>query len=112
MQLIHLSQRLSRSYSPGWDHLDQWSPVGQIRVTPGRLVRQGNGFDDGGTYVRYARLRPGQDWRLVARAVGDTLSTGRCRHEYDCCGCASTDTTARLIRPRLLQIRTNVSYNY
>lgn len=112
MELIQLYVRQSFRFRDGWASKDDWEWVGSLKVTPAKQVREGNGYDDGGTYVRYARLPAGYSAEHIAQSVRDTMSSSRCRHEHDCCGCASYRTSTKLIRPRLLQIQTSVSYNY
>lgn len=112
MDRIELYQRKTHKFTDGWASGDQWDWMGHLKMTPSKLVREGNGHDDGGTYIRYARLPAGYDWKHIAQSVRDTMSNSGCRHEYDCCGCATRYTNVKLIRPRLMQIRTNVSYNY
>lgn len=111
MRTEHLYQRETFRYSSGWSHLDDWQFLCTVRLTPMQQVREGNGYDLGGVYLSYARVPRGKDWRQIARALEQTLEGSRCRHEYDCCGCASRRVTVRLIAPRRLQVRMSVSYN-
>ena len=48
----------------------------------------------------------------VAQALRDTLGGSRCRHEYDCCGCASRYVKVIRKTRRDLLVRTFVTYNY
>lgn len=112
MQQINLSIRLTHRYVGTHAHNDRWDFLGDLKVTPARVVDAGNGIDDAGTVVRYARIRRSDDFRLLQRAIEDTMSRHGCSHDYDCCGCASYSTRVTRIRPRLLLIRTRVGRNY
>lgn len=83
---FEISARLSHKYVSGWNHLDQWHPVGIARPVPtGRPSR----WDENGESFRSFELlevnagntRPAN----VKRAIEDTMQTG-CRCEHDCCG--------------------------
>ena len=112
METINLELRLTHGYVGGWDHLDNWEPLGTARLTPARVVRESNDYDEGRTYVRWATVPAGQSVRLTARALADTLSRHGCSHDYDCCGCASYRTTVEHRSGRRLVLKTRVSFNY
>ena len=112
MELVNVNKRNTHRYRDGWAHEDSWEYLGSIKVTPARQVEEGNGIDEGGVFVRYARIRRQDDFRLLQRGLEDTMSTSGCRHDYDCCGCASYRTTVRRVKPRLVMIHTRVGYNY
>lgn len=112
MQTLALNTRLTHRYVDTHSHLDQWNRVGHLKMTPPRVVQEGNGYDEGDTVVRYARIRRADDFRLLKRAIEDTMSRHGCSHEYDCCGCASWSTRVKRVRPGLLLIRTRVTFNY
>ncbi len=111
MQAVHLNVRTSNTYADGWRHLDSDEYVGTVKLTPRRLVAEGDGHDEGGTYLQHARIPAGMPVDLFKQAVRDTLSGSNCRHEYDCCGCASYHVSVQN-RGRQAVIRTRVSYNY
>lgn len=112
METIQLNRRLTHRYVGTYAHEDNWEGVGTARLTPPRAVAEGNGIDDGGTYIRWAILPAGQDAEASARALQDTLSKHGCHHEYDCCGCRSLDTRVIHRHGRRLVLRTQVSFNY
>lgn len=112
MELIGIRKRNTFKYRDGWSYEDSWSFLGDLKVTPAKQVREGNGYDEGGVFIRYARIRNSDDFKLLKRGIEDTMSHSGCQHEYDCCGCASYSTRVKRIKPRLVQIRTRVSYNY
>lgn len=112
MDQVSISRRETHRYVDTWSHKDTWTHLGTVQVTPGRRSEEGNGYDDAGTVVRYARIRRADDFRLLKRAIEDTMSRHGCSHEYDCCGCVSYTTRVTRIRPRLLMIRTRIGRNY
>ena len=109
---LQIYTRKSHTYASGWDWLDQWEFVGTARITPPKVVREGNAFDFAGVALQWAQLPAGVDAAAAAQAIVDTLSVSNCRHEYDCCGCLSqTATIVRRNRRRLL-VRTSAWRNY
>lgn len=112
MQTVEIYKRLSHRFNPGWSSRDNWAWLGTLKLTPAKVVREGNGYDDGGTYLQYARIPADVDRQQLAWAVQDTMSGSSCRHEYDCCGCQSTSVRTKFLSTRLLQVRVSVSYNY
>lgn len=112
MELEHFYRRVTHRYAAGWSHLDDYEPVVSLRITPFQLRRPGNGYDDEGTWTAYTRLPAGSNWREIARAIENTMAGSRCRHEYDCCGCYNRRVFTRLVAPRRLQIRVDVTRNY
>jgi hypothetical protein len=107
-----LSLRLTHRYVGTFRHLDEWRYLGAAKVTPGRIVDPGNGYDEGRTYIRWATLPPGVDRDAACRALVDTFSRWGCAHEYDCCGCASYTTRVLHRHGRRVVLETRVSYNY
>ena len=83
-----------------------------VRLTPPKMVREPSDHDDGGKYVQYLRVprnvNPGQ----LSQALRDTIGGSNCRHEHDCCGCATRYVRTKLVAPRKLKVTTSVSYNY
>lgn len=117
MEAVHLELRLTHRYVDTYSHLDEWRSFGAApaRLTPPKMVDPGNGYDEGGTYLRWAtlpRLPRRADRADAARALEDTLSSWGCHHEYDCCGCASYRTLVVRSKGRRVLLRTTVGYNY
>lgn len=112
METIHLEQRLSHRYVDTYSHLDEWRDVGTARLTPAKLVREGNGLDDGGTYLRWATIPRGQNRALSAIALEDALTRVGCSHEWDCCGCESIRTRVLHRKGLRFALVTTVGYNY
>lgn len=112
MEAVTLYSRVTNQYADGWYHLDEWEHVAHVKMTPPRLIREGNGHDDGGTYVRYFRKPTGLEQRRIHAAVRDTFSTNRCRHEYDCCGCVFTSVRTASVNRRTVRVEITVNRNY
>jgi hypothetical protein len=112
MQTVHAFARTSFKYVDGWSHLDSDEFVATVRLTAPKVVEQGEGYDEGDTYVQYTRVPRNISAKDLAQALRDTMGGSNCRHEYDCCGCATRYVRTKLIAPRKLQIRTQISYNY
>jgi len=112
MQTIHLERRLSHRYVDTYDHLDEWQDIGTAKLTPPKLVREGNSYDEGGTYLRWATIPRGQNLKLSAAALADSLTRVGCHHEWDCCGCESVRTRVLHRKGRRFVLVTTVGYNY
>lgn len=112
MQVTSLETRLTHRYVGTYSHLDEWQYLGAARLTPPREVKEGNGYDDGGTYLRWATLPRGMDRDAACRALEDSLSSHGCAHEWDCCGCASYSTRVLHRNGRRVVLKTRVSFNY
>lgn len=112
MEKINIELRMTNRYVGTWSHLDRWATVGTALLTPPKVVREPESFDDGGTYLRWATIPRGQDIEASISALEDTLSRHGCAHEWDCCGCASYGTRVLHRHGRRLVLRTNVSFNY
>ena len=109
---IFLSRRMTHRYVGTYRHLDKWRDIGTATLTPQREVDPGNGYDEGGTYIRWATLPKGIDRDAACRALEDTMSQWGCAHEYDCCGCASYTTRVLHRHGRRVVLKTRVSFNY
>ena len=112
MQTVHAYARITHGYADGWRHLDQDRFVGTVRMTPAVQCEEPDGHDDGGSYVQYARAPSGVSLDLLKQALRDTMGGSNCRHEHDCCGCASRYVSVKHVGSRRLVIRTRVSFNY
>lgn len=110
METVDLERRLTRRYVDTFSHLDQWADAGRVKLTPLRQVRHGNGYDDGGTYIRWATFP--RNTPVDVRALEDTLSHWGCHHEWDCCGCQSISTSVVHRHGRRVVLSTRVSFNY
>ena len=86
--------------------------VATVRLTPRKKVKEGNGYDVGGTYLQYLRTPRNVNKAELAQALKETMGGSNCTHSYDCCGCASSFITTKLIAPRTMQVRTKISFNY
>jgi len=112
MELIHLHKRLTNRYVGTYRHLDQWAYVGVVKLLGGRLVDEGNGIDDTGTYVSRVVAPVSLKHRDLRRAIRSHFSQSGCAHEYDCCGCTSTSANVRRVSPREYVLTLSYSRNY
>lgn len=101
-----LFQRLTFTYDTGWSHLDKERYLGQLKVTPPRIVQRGDMWGDGKVVIQHARVRSGLKGRVAASAIANTLSGSYCRHEHDCCGCTFKTVTVEQRAPRKFVVRT------
>lgn len=110
---VRIEKRVTNKYRDAWRHLDTWKELGYIVLTNQRVVEEGNNYDEGNTYVQFCRIPAGANVRELIQGIRETMgSRSRCRHEYDCCGCASYSVTVKRYGRRQLMVRTRVSYNY
>lgn len=112
MQLVNIYTRTTHQYADGWRHLDNDKFVAAVKVTPRKRVKEGNGYDEGGVYVQYARAPSGVNIDRLMWGLRETMGGSNCRHEHDCCGCATFHVGVKHVGSRRLVIHTRVSYNY
>jgi hypothetical protein len=118
MYNVNVYKRLTHRYAMGWASLDNHEYLGAAKATPARMVRQPaeGEYSDGGTYVQFVRLPAGlsaRQRREARQAIADTMTSSRCRHEFDCCGCISHYARAYPTRDaRTVRVVTSVGYNY
>jgi hypothetical protein len=109
----HLYQFTTDKYRDGWrGQLDRSVYVGTVKVLAGRTVREARDYDDGGTAL-YRVVAPSALRSVDLRqAIRDTMGGSNCRHEHDCCGCASRHVRTRRVSPREYAVIIHTSYNY
>ena len=112
MEQVNAFIRTTHSYADGWRHLDQDRFVGTVKMTPAVQCEEPDGHDEGGTYVQHARAPSGVSIEQLKQSLRDTMGGSNCRHEHDCCGCASYSVSVKHTGSRRLVIRTRVSFNY
>jgi len=109
---LNLFTRLTHRYADGWRHLDDEEFTGTVKVLGITHETEDGGYDDGGT-ARFRVVAPsalkGAD---LSQSIRQTLSGSGCRHEYDCCGCASTRASVKRVSPREYAVKVSISYNY
>lgn len=110
MQTFNVYRRLTHRYVDTCRHLDNHQFLAAVRATPPRLVREAEGYDDGGSYLLHVRAPAGSP--NLTQALRDTLSHHGCSHEYDCCGCRSVRASVRKVSARDYVIVQSVSFNY
>lgn len=107
-----LTLKTTRRYAPGYDHLDETRYLGRMKLTKPRVLKEGRGYDEGPTFIQRARLPTGVKPADAVQAIIDTLGGSRCRHEHDCCGCASRHVQVRVLGKRDFAVRTSITFNY
>jgi hypothetical protein len=112
MEKVYAFKRLTHGYADGWRYLDKDVYLGSVNMTPARQTEAPKDYDDGGAFVQYARAPSGVNMQQLIQALRDTLGGSNCRHEHDCCGCASRHVSVSHLGSRRLLIRTRVSFNY
>jgi len=106
--------RKTFSYVDGWSSLDREEYLATLKFTPPSVIALpsiNSDHSEGPTYVQHARAPSGVDVSLLKQAIRDTTGGSNCRHEYDCCGCASRFVRVTN-RGRKLRIVTQISFNY
>ena len=106
---LNLYTKLSRKYRLGWDYLDESEYVGTVKALAPRKLSD-HGIDGHTAITRViapAALR-GTD---LSVAIEDTMTVSGCRHEHDCCGCATTHAYAKRVSPREYSVYLSTYYN-
>lgn len=106
---IHLYQRLTYKYRLGWDYLDNFDAIGTATMTAPKLVSD-NGID-GKTHTARVKAPATLGNQNISKAISDTLTTSRCRHEHDCCGCATTTAQVTRLSRRQYGVKLFTYYN-
>lgn len=88
VQWSDLAVRQSHKYSSGWASLDRWYSIGAMAVVKAKDTRWNEDGDYGKAIAivevdeQAAKLRK----ENVVRALLDSMDSGGCRCEHDCCG--------------------------
>ncbi len=107
-----LTLRKTHRYADGWADLDESRYLGRMKLTAPRVLVPGNGYDRGPVFIQRVRVPSGLKREDVKQALMDTLGGSRCRHEHDCCGCASRHVQVRALGNRDFAVRTSLTFNY
>lgn len=100
-------------YADGWARSeDDYQLLGEVKLTPRKLVHEPVEFDGTAVYTQTATVPPGLTATDVRRALADTLGGSRCRHTHDCCGCISTSVRTRRLSNRKFGIVLSLTPNY
>ena len=106
---ITLFKKLTNKYRLGWDHLDSHQFLGQAKMLTPRLV-----YDDGidGKMSITRVIAPAALGSTdLSTHIATSLSYSRCRHEHDCCGCATVGADVRRLSRRQYSVKLFTSYN-
>jgi hypothetical protein len=112
MQKIIISERESYTYAAGWNHLDSWKELGTAKMLQARMTREPNGHDDGGAYLAKVIAPSNLKGRDLSQAIAQSIGGSSCKHEHDCCGCASTSARVKRTSAREYSVYLRVTYNY
>ena len=96
----------------GWGRTYYDEDLATVRLTPRKLVKEGNGYDEGGTYLQYLRVPRNVNKAELSQALCETMGGSNCTHAYDCCGCTSSFIMTKMVGARTMQVRTKISFNY
>jgi hypothetical protein len=106
---INLFKRLTHKYRDGWRHLDNEVFVGTVKMLQPRKLED-HGIDGHAQLARV--IAPASLGGVdLSYAIGSTLSSSHCRHEHDCCGCASVSADVRRLSRRHYSVKLFTSYN-
>lgn len=102
----------AHQYNAGWRHLEREEFTGTVKVLGPTHQSEGEGYDDGGS-TRFRVVAPSALKRQdLSRAIAQTLGGSSCRHEHDCCGCATHRASVRRVSPREYSVKVSISFNY
>lgn len=114
MNTITLGRNLTKLYDLGWASCDEWQELGEAKLLPPKNVRQNEEEGTANWTQRVIVPRRVADSHLpseILEAIRDTLTSSRCTHEHDCCGCISYYATAERIGAREYLVSLHSSRN-
>lgn len=106
---IDLYERFTHTYRDGWQELDEHKFVGTVKVL--RYQRLADDGIDGKSHKTLVFAPAALRDTDLSYAIADTLGGSNCRHEHDCCGCATTYADVRRISRREYSVRLHTYYN-
>lgn len=109
---IYPAVRLTHRYRDAWSHLDAWGEPMKFKALAHRTIREPLDFDDGGVIGFTVIGDKRRDQLQQAEALREHFSGSRCRHEYDCCGCASHYASVRITGRGRFFVRVSTTFNY
>jgi hypothetical protein len=106
---ITLFKKLTNKYRLGWDHLDSHQFLGYAKMLTPRLITD-EGIDGKMSITRVIAPAAlgGTD---LSTHIATSLSYSHCRHEHDCCGCATVGADVRRLSRRQYSVKLFTSYN-
>ncbi len=106
---IHLYERLTHKYRSGWSYLDEETYIGTAKVLAYRKVKD-DGMD-GKLHITRV-IAPASLGNVdLSYAIVETMSQSHCRHDFDCCGCATVSASVKKLSRRQYSVRLSTSYN-
>ena len=111
--------RQTRRYVGTFQHLDQWTEIGEADVYMREAEDCGPEDEPDLTeprvqhgLVHMTRIGAGVTAEQVKKALADTFSKHDCHHEYDCCWCRSYSATADHICGPIFKLTITSSRNF
>jgi hypothetical protein len=106
---ITLFKRLTNKYRLGWDDLNTHQFLGVAKMLTPRLVED-HGID-GKMHMTRIIVPAALGSADLSYAISSSLSYSHCRHEHDCCGCATVGADVRRLSRRQYSVKLFTSYN-
>lgn len=112
-QHFHAARRWTYHYRDGAAHLDQWGQYLPFKMLGApRLTEEAQDYDEGDTLLYWVIGNKHADIEEQREALLDHFSGSNCRHEHDCCGCASRYASVRHVGRGRFTVRITVTFNY
>lgn len=112
--IIHAAPRLTHKYRDGWAHEDQWGNPITFKVLAPRMTEAPGEeeYDEGGTHLYRVIGHKRMDKQAQVDALRSYFNGSKCRHEHDCCGCATTYANVRPVGRGQFSVRVRLTFNY
>lgn len=114
-QQLHLYQRLSHKWAPGWSHLEDEKFLLTAKALYGPSVEDPNGDSITDEHIQSVCIKlPPHDFKpsQIRNALYAQFSGTSCRHEYDCCGCWCSSATVEQKDHRHWSVKIRSYRNY
>jgi hypothetical protein len=119
MNKINLEIRITNRYAPGWDSEDEWQDIEWQDIGTVKILGRRNfsvDYHGDSAYWTERAIVPRETIKrygvkAIEKAFSNTLSSSRCRHEHDCCGCVSYHSYAEYKGGKEFLVRGSSSRN-
>jgi hypothetical protein len=106
METMRLRLRKTNKFNDGWSCLEDWEDVGEVS-----LHRCSKTERNGNYTMRFLVVNDNHLAGDLSQAIRDTLSGSNCRHEFDCCGCASRSASVKR-KNNVYKVTVTVTHNF
>ena len=106
---LHLYKRLTHKYQDGWSSLDESVYIGTAKMLSRRMLKD-NGID-GRVHLTRVIAPASLGSTDLSDVISSTLSYSRCKHDFDCCGCATVSASVKKLSRRQYSVRLSTAYN-